>query len=85
MEIRNNNRNLVFCLPGSGSLGSHGRGQAGGAFCPCEVATGQGSPVREQQGWARVKVRTRVSRGQPEQTMLCCALGTLFILLRSFH
>lgn len=34
MEIRNNNRNLVFCLPGSGSLGSHGRGQAGGAFVP---------------------------------------------------
>lgn len=34
MEIRNNNRNLVFRLPWERLTGSHGRGQAGGAFVP---------------------------------------------------
>lgn len=49
--------------------------------------------MQEQQGWAglkvragvRVRVRIRVSQGQLEQTVLCCALGTLFILFRLFH
>lgn len=46
--------------------------------------------MQEQQGWAGLKVRAgvrvrvsiRVSQGQPEQTVLCCALGTLCCLGR---